>query len=182
MRPSAFAVLRLMTSSNLVGCSNRQVAGLGALQDLVDEGRGAAPKVHDVGAVRHQATRFDAVPELVHRCQPVPYPNIREPRVVGLESRIAYDKDRAGSPSRHCGESTVEILGPAGFHRMKLEPEPLRCNRKVLPHKCLARVSRVDEHRHELRFGTVSFRSSRDLPKLSVPTVKDSPSRSRPAA
>ena len=118
VRPSAFAVFRLITSSNFVGCST-ELGWLRAFQELVDEGRGAAPKVHDVGAVRHQATRFDAVSELVHRCEPVPYPKIREPRVVGLESRIAHDKDRAGSLSRHCGEGTVEILGAAGFRLKK---------------------------------------------------------------
>ena len=35
-RPSAFAVLRLITSSNLVGCLHRQVGGLLALEDAVD--------------------------------------------------------------------------------------------------------------------------------------------------
>jgi hypothetical protein len=73
---------------------------------------------------------------------------IREPRVVGLESRIAHDKDRARSLSRHCRESTVEIFGAGGFHRMKLEPKPLRRDGQVLPHKRLGRVGRVDEHRH----------------------------------
>ena len=36
VRPSALAVLRLITSSNLVGCSHRQVGGLGALEDAAD--------------------------------------------------------------------------------------------------------------------------------------------------
>jgi hypothetical protein len=89
------------------------------------------------------------VPELVHRCEPVPYPKIREPRVVGLESRIAHDKNRAGSLSSHCREGALEILGTSRFHRMELEPKPLCRYREVLPHKCLGRVGRVDEHRHE---------------------------------
>ena len=39
VRPSAFAVLRLITSSNLVGCSTGRVGRLGALQDLVQRTR-----------------------------------------------------------------------------------------------------------------------------------------------
>ena len=39
-RPSALAVLRLITSSNLVGCLNRQVGGLLALKDAVDVAAG----------------------------------------------------------------------------------------------------------------------------------------------
>ena len=36
MRPSALAVLRLITSSNLVGCLHRQFGGLFALEDATD--------------------------------------------------------------------------------------------------------------------------------------------------
>ena len=50
-RPSALAVLRLMTSSNLVGCIDRQVGGLGALENpagvdadlAIGDPRGSAP-------------------------------------------------------------------------------------------------------------------------------------------
>jgi hypothetical protein len=40
VRPSALAVFRLMTSSNLVGCSTGRSPGLAPLEDLIDEGRG----------------------------------------------------------------------------------------------------------------------------------------------
>ena len=41
--PSAFAVFRLMTNSNMVGCSTGRSAGLAQVADLValDQGRGA---------------------------------------------------------------------------------------------------------------------------------------------
>src|SRR5215470_8855047 len=35
-RPICFAVLRLITNSNFLGCSTRQVAGLGAFENLID--------------------------------------------------------------------------------------------------------------------------------------------------
>ena len=54
-RPSAFAVLRLMTSSNLVGCCDRQIGRLLALQDATHIGTPcwwAASR--DRGAVAHE--------------------------------------------------------------------------------------------------------------------------------
>ena len=47
VRPSALAVLRLMTSSNLVGCSTGRSAGLRALQDLVHVDGGAPVSRYD---------------------------------------------------------------------------------------------------------------------------------------
>ena len=45
VRPIAFAVFRLITSSNFVGCATGRSAGVGALQDLVHEGGGAPLQV-----------------------------------------------------------------------------------------------------------------------------------------
>ena len=53
-RPSALAVLRLMTSSNLVGCSTGKVGRLGAFQDLVDVGGGSPELLQHVGRVGHE--------------------------------------------------------------------------------------------------------------------------------
>ena len=54
VRPRALAVLRLMTSSNFVGCSTGRSAGLGALEDLVHVGRGAPLEVGQFGSIGHQ--------------------------------------------------------------------------------------------------------------------------------
>ena len=55
MRPSALAVLRLMTSSNLVGCSTGRSAGFAPLRILR---RSARPpeRLSEAVAVAHQAT------------------------------------------------------------------------------------------------------------------------------
>ena len=53
--PRAWAVLRLTTKSNVVGCSIGQVGRLGALEDLVDVGGGAPERVEAVRPVGHQA-------------------------------------------------------------------------------------------------------------------------------
>src|SRR5262249_23481021 len=48
VRPSAFAVLRLMTSSNLVGCSTGRSAGLAPLMILSTE---PAARLHQSGTL-----------------------------------------------------------------------------------------------------------------------------------
>ena len=53
LTPICFAVLRLITSSNFVGCSTGQVGGLGSLQDSVNE-YGDAPMA--VRSVRRHTT------------------------------------------------------------------------------------------------------------------------------
>ena len=53
-RPSALAVLRLITSSNFVGAWTGRSAGLLAFEDAIDI-RGRAPvAVHGIGPIRHQ--------------------------------------------------------------------------------------------------------------------------------
>ena len=56
VRPIWFAVLRLITSSNLVGCSHRQISSLGSLQDSVHVISDAAVAVREVRPVGHQPT------------------------------------------------------------------------------------------------------------------------------
>ena len=47
VRPSAFAVLRLITNSNLVGCSTGRVGGRSALEDLIPNApaRSSGPRI-----------------------------------------------------------------------------------------------------------------------------------------
>jgi hypothetical protein len=52
--PRALAVLRLMTSSNFVGCSTGRSARFGTLEDLVDGGGGASLQVKKVCAIDYK--------------------------------------------------------------------------------------------------------------------------------
>jgi hypothetical protein len=60
VRPSVLAVLRLMTRSNLVGCSTGNIGGLRSAQNLVDDFGGAPELICSVGPIRHQTSRFDS--------------------------------------------------------------------------------------------------------------------------
>src|SRR5262245_54052054 len=68
IRPSALAVVKLMTRSNLVGCSTGMSAGF-APQNLVDMIGRAPPLVRPVWSIRHQTACFDVLPKRVHRRQ-----------------------------------------------------------------------------------------------------------------
>jgi hypothetical protein len=52
--PICFAVLRLTTSSNLVGCSMGQLSGLCAFQEFVDLAGSAPVTVHEFRPVVHE--------------------------------------------------------------------------------------------------------------------------------
>src|SRR6266516_492220 len=54
-RPSALAVLRLITSSNFVGCSTREIGGLGAFENLADIDAHLAISLREAWCVTHQA-------------------------------------------------------------------------------------------------------------------------------
>jgi hypothetical protein len=51
----------------LVGCSDRDVARLGTVQNLVDKVSGAPPQVREVCSIGHQTSRFDVVAIPMHR-------------------------------------------------------------------------------------------------------------------
>src|SRR5262249_33428881 len=56
VRPSALAVLRLITSSNLVGCITGKSAGLGPFGDRPTKGPGLAIRIRDAGSIADQTT------------------------------------------------------------------------------------------------------------------------------
>jgi hypothetical protein len=62
-RRSSVAVLRLITSSNRVRLLDRQIGRLGALDDLVHEHRSLAIEIRLPGAVGHQSSRIDEIPD-----------------------------------------------------------------------------------------------------------------------
>ena len=66
VRPSAFAVLRLITSSNLVGCSTGRSAGLAPLRILATKRRPAGT-FRRCSAVAHKAPVIDGFPERIDR-------------------------------------------------------------------------------------------------------------------
>ena len=65
--PMALALRKLMTSSNLVGCSMGRSPGLAPLAMLVDVGRGAAEQIYYAHTVAHETAVFHIIRRIVHR-------------------------------------------------------------------------------------------------------------------
>jgi hypothetical protein len=70
VRPRAWAVLRLMTSSNCVGCY-WQIGWRGALQDLIHVVGGASPHGRLARPIGEQAPSFRVLPRGPHHRQPM---------------------------------------------------------------------------------------------------------------
>jgi hypothetical protein len=64
--PSAFAVLRLMTNSNFVGCSMGRSAGLAPFQNLVYVVGGASVQGGPIRRINHKSSSFRMRSERVH--------------------------------------------------------------------------------------------------------------------
>ena len=67
VRPICFAVLRLITSSNFVGCSTGQIGRLGSLQDFVHVICDAPVAVREVRPVGHEPAGIYRFSVGVHR-------------------------------------------------------------------------------------------------------------------
>ena len=83
-RPSALAVLRLITSSNFVGCSTGRSAGLRALQDLVNVVRGERPE--EIWPIGHEQASFGIDVAIGHGGKPIPH---GKRRAESVRSRYA---------------------------------------------------------------------------------------------
>ena len=134
VRPRALAVLRLMTSSNFVGCSTGRSAGLGALQDLVHEDGRAPPDVDDVRRHRTSAPRPRHTPELIHGRKPAPGSQLRDSPGLREEERsattrsaparasVAALKAASISPRLEPRATAASILAPGGgFGRLPVQ-------------------------------------------------------------
>jgi hypothetical protein len=96
-RPSSFAVLRLMISSNLVWGLHRQRGRLGPAQNTVGIVRRLSIDVGEIKSVRNQSAIHGEPPERIHRRQPELFGEaddqgamhhgqaVRDPRKAGIE-------------------------------------------------------------------------------------------------
>jgi hypothetical protein len=88
VKPICFAVLRLITSSNFLGCSTGKIGRLGSLQDSVHVIGNAPVAVRDVRSVPHEPAVIHSFSVVIHRRYPLfnakpairfPLANIKRP-------------------------------------------------------------------------------------------------------
>ena len=167
-RPSALAVLRLITSSNLVGCLHRQVGRLLALEDTVDVAGGATELVDIVSPVGDQAADDDEGALEVDRGQLVLG---RQPDDQGAmtnrRSARRHDQPAVGR-AREGRDGAVNLGRLARADRVHLHPERWRpclmMANWLVPEPWVG----IPKHRHErVKPGAMSLSRSSHFP----PTV-----------
>jgi len=120
VRPSALAVFRFTTSSNLVGL-NRQIAGFRALQDLVHVNGGAAVQGGTVGAIGQKTASFREREIVIYRWQAALGRKTRYLFYIRTGHRVCKGDKSAGARPDCVFERLVEIVGAPHFQRMKLD-------------------------------------------------------------
>ena len=141
VRPRLRVVLRLITSSNFVGCSTGDIARSGAVQNLVHVGGGAPEQCRDVGAVRHEATDFHDDPVRPDRRKPIPGRELDELRPVRRE-QWRVDVEQAARATRGL-EGGFELFRTAPAITMLPNARVERRARTESPLRGHGRFSRV---------------------------------------
>ncbi len=126
VRPSALAVLRLMTSSNFVGCSTGRSAGLAPFRILSTYEHGRP--------VECEAARLHVFSQGVHRRQVRLRGKIDDPGPLKNKHAVRDDEEGAGTLPAHGGEGPLEVLRLSHLQHLKLDPQ---CPRRA---PCLVKV------------------------------------------
>ena len=108
-RPSAFAVLRLMTSSNLGRLHDRQVGRLLALEDAAGIDAGLTIRIRDAGPVAHQAAGRSKFAQRVDRWQRVAGCQRDNVFAPAGEECIGNDEKCVGALLGKRGENCVDL-------------------------------------------------------------------------
>ena len=95
-RPSALAVCRLMTNSNLVDCNTGRSAGLRAVKDSTSVGSDLTKHVRTIGRVAHQPADFDNLTTGIGRGNPIARGERRKLDAPAGKEDIASDAPRRG--------------------------------------------------------------------------------------
>ena len=109
--PRTLAVLRLMTSSNLVGCSTGRSAGFSPWKDLVHVDTKAPEAVRFVQVIGEETPGLDITLVLVHGGQPTLGGEVDEPLSVDPPKWIRLQEECLRPCRGHRGKGPCELLG-----------------------------------------------------------------------
>ena len=107
--PSALAVLRLMTNSNLVDCTTGKSPGFSPLRIPSGIDAGLTIGLAEVGAVAHQAACQRVFTLLVDRGNSVPRRQSDDFVALAVEERIATDQHCSGPQLRRGCKSGIDF-------------------------------------------------------------------------
>jgi hypothetical protein len=120
VRPSAVAVLALITQFILGRLLDREIDWASAPQDYVEDT--LPDRFTHIRGVRHQTPRFGE--RFVAKCtgQPISIDELDDPIPFSEHQRVTDEPDRAGPPRDYGVKDAVKILGPC--LAMSSGPEP----------------------------------------------------------
>ena len=134
VRPSALAVLRLMTSSNFVGCCTGRSVGLEPCRNHVHVSCGAAEQVRNARSVGHEATKFRELPRHCDRGQPMPCGKIDNMSSLAEKHWARQYDESIGALSGHRQECAIEVGCLPHLHEFKLHQQSACCSLHLLHH------------------------------------------------
>src|SRR5262245_21468586 len=104
--PSALAVCRLMTNSNLV---DRQFGGLAALENSTRVDTYLTPRIRNIGPIAHQQAHFDHLTAETTRRYPIARRERRELDAPAVEEPIAGNEEGIGPVANEGGERRLNF-------------------------------------------------------------------------
>src|SRR6516165_4787433 len=125
-RPSALAVCRLMTNSNLVDCKNRQLGGLRALEDLTGVDADLTPRVQNIGPIAHQQARFDHLTVGTTGRYPIARRERRKLDAPVDEEHLGHNEEGVGPVAYEGGEGRLDLAAGACIEDLNLQSDGAR--------------------------------------------------------
>ena len=148
-RPSILAVWALMTSSNLRRLHDRQVRGLGALEDAAGIDADLTIRIRNVGSVAHQPADFGIFARRICRGDRVARRQVDQLDTPAGEEGVGADEEGVGPLARKSCEGRIDLAAGAGVEDLDLQPHGAGSRFHVSQRGLGSRgIGRIDEHGH----------------------------------
>ena len=163
------AVLRLITSSYLVGCLHRQVGRLLALEDAADIDARLAIHIRQIGAIAHQLAGRDGLTRSGDCGQRMAQSQSGNLFAPACEVRIGSNIERDGPLLDSSREGALDLVLGAGVDNDDLQPEAASRRLRALDFDLRHyRIVRIHEHGILVAVGVISCSNSSRFGPSSV--------------
>jgi hypothetical protein len=159
VRPSAFAVFRLMTNSNLVDCTTGRSAGLAPLKDTTSIDADLMPCFREVDSVAHQPAGFDVTAPVISCRNPLACRRGGDLHGAAREESVRGDEEGVRVIACKGGKGRIDLLAGAGLEDLDFQPDNAGSFMNCLHALGGRSIGQIDQHARRMAFGTSSCRS-----------------------
>src|SRR5271166_776680 len=121
--PSARAVCRLMTNSNVVDCTTGRSAGFVPFEDLTGVDANLVIHVQKIGPIARQSTDFDMLATGIDRGNPMARCQRRKLDAPTAVEPVRGDEEGIGTVAREGGTGRLDLAAGARVENLNLQPE-----------------------------------------------------------